>query len=366
MSKTYLFSLGHPAHFHMFKHTMRVLANDGNKVVVVVRPKDVLEQLCINEGLPFVKVGDRSEKSGKLGKAAEVVRRFKAIAKIVRKEKPCMLIGSDGVMAYLGAWFHIPSFEFFDDDYGIIKLYAWSFFPFYTDLVCPNVTDPGRWKKKKTGYDGYQKLAYLHPNRFTPDKKVVEQYFPADQPYFLLRFAKLSAHHDGGMGGISTEMAQHIIEKLLPHGQVYITSERPLESQFEPYRLNINPSDMHHILAFAKIYLGDSQSMAVEAAMLGTPSLRINDFAGKISVLEELEHRYELTFAFPPSEPQGIYDQLDELLAMDDIYGTFQRRRDRMLSEKIDVAAFFAWLIKNYPESRKIMRENPDYQWNFK
>ena len=42
--------------------------------------------------------------------------------------------------------------------------------------------------------------------------------------------------------------------------------------------------------------------MAVEAAMLGTPSLRFNDFAGKIGVLEELEHKYELTFAIPPSE----------------------------------------------------------------
>ena len=366
MPKTYLFSLGHPAHFHMFKHTMRALSDEGNRVVVVVRPKDVLEQLCINEGLPYIKVGEPSAHKGKLSKAMEVVHRFRAIAKIVKKEKPCMLVGSDGVMAYLGTRFRIPSFEFFDDDYGIIKLYAWSFFPFYSDLVCPNVTDPGRWKKKKTGYDGYQKLAYLHPKRFTPDKAVVERYFSADEPYFLLRFAQLSAHHDGGMGGITTEVAQQIIEKLLPHGRVYITSERPLEPQFEPYRLNINPSDMHHILAFAKIYMGDSQSMAVEAAVLGTPSLRINDFAGKISVLEELEHRYGLTFAFLPSETQRIYDKMDELLAMDGLRVEFQQRRAQMLSEKIDVAAFFTWFLKNYPESRTTMRENPDYQWNFK
>ena len=353
MSKTYLFSLGHPAHFHMFKHTMRALSDKGNRVVVVVRPKDVLEQLCINEGLPYVKVGEPSTGKGKVAKALEVVHRFRAIAKIVRKEKPCMLIGSDGVMAYLGTWFHIPSFEFFDDDYAIIKLYAWSFFPFYTDLVCPNITDPGRWKKKKTGYEGYQKLAYLHPNCFTPDKAVVEKYFPADQPYFLLRFAKLSAHHDGGMGGISAEVAKHLIEMLSPHGSVYITSERPLEPQFEKYRLHINPSDMHHVLAFARLYIGDSQSMAVEAAMLGTPSIRVNDFAGKISVLEELEHRYELTFAFPPSEPQRVYDKVEALLSMDDLRGVFQQRRQKMLSEKIDVAAFFTWFIENYPESRK-------------
>lgn len=364
--KTYLFSLCHPAHFHMFKHTMHVLYEAGNKVIVVIRPKDVLEQLCINEDVPYLKTGNRQEKRGKASQAIEVCDRTIEIARIVKREKPCMLIGSDGVMAYLGTLFRTPSFEFFEDDYDIIKLYAWTFFPFYSDLVCPNVTNPGRWKKKKTGYEGYQKLAYLHPNWFTPDKSVVEKYFSADRPYFLLRFAKLNAHHDDGIGGINTEVAQHLIDLLSPHGDVYITSERELEPQFEKYRLNINPLDIHHILAFAKLYVGDSQSMAVEAAMLGTPSLRFNDFAGKIGVLEELEHKYELTFAIPPSDPERLYAKVDELLSIPDLKETFQQRRQKMLTEKIDVTAFFTWFIENYPESRKIMKENPDYQWRFK
>ncbi len=364
--KTFLFSLCHPAHFHMFKNTIHALEEAGNKVVVVVRPKDMLEQLCINEGLSYVKVDDHSKNGGKIGKAWNVVKRTLAIAKIVRKENPCMLIGSDGVMAYLGTLFNKPSFEFFDDDYSVIKMYAWTFFPFYSDLVCPNITDAGRWKNKKTGYEGYQKLSYLHPNRFSPDKKVVEKYLSTDNPYFLLRFAKLTAHHDGGIGGINTDVARHLVDMLLPYGDVYITSERELEPQFEKYRLHINPLDIHHLLSYATIYIGDSQSMAVEAAMLGTPSLRFNDFAGKISVLEELEHKYELTFAIPPSEPQRLYGKVAELLAMPDLHETFQQRRQRMLSEKIDVTAFFTWFIENYPESRKIMKEDPGYQRRFR
>ena len=148
--KTYLFSLGHPAHFHMFKHTMRALKDEGHKVIVVVRPKDVLEQLCINEGLAYYSIGQRPDKGGKLSRALVVAQRFFAIAKIVRKEKPCMLIGSDGVMAYLGTMFRTPSFEFFDDDYGIIKLYAWPFFTIYSCLTRPHVPDAGlRTENKK-------------------------------------------------------------------------------------------------------------------------------------------------------------------------------------------------------------------------
>ena len=367
MMKTYLFSLCHPAHYHMFKHLMRYLSDKGNKVVVVVRPKDVLERLCDEAGLSYYSAGYYTDNHGLLGKALFIFRRINAIGRIVRKEKPCMLIGSDGVLAHVGFWFRIPSFEFNDDDYKVVRLYADLYYPFFTDIVSPRVTDVGRWKKKKkTEYEGFQKLAYLHPNCFTPDKSVVEKYFPSDKPYFLLRFARLTAHHDTGIRGIDSEVAVHLVEMLKPYGDVYITAERELEPQLEPYRLHIDPLDMHHVLAFAQLFVGDSQSMSVEAAMLGTPSLRYNDFAGKISVLEELEHKYELTFAFPTSQPQRLYEKVETLLAMPALRETFQQRRQKMLSEKIDVTAFFNWFIENYPESRKIMREQPDYQWRFR
>ncbi len=37
----------------------------------------------------------------------------------------------------------------------------------------------------------------------------------------------------------------------------------------------------------------------------------------------------------------------------------------KMKAYKIDVTAFMVWFIKNYPESKTILDENPDYQYNF-
>ena len=85
------------------------------------------------------------------------------------------------------------------------------------------------------------------------------------EPYFLIRFSALNAHHDIGITGINTEVAQRLIDILSPHGRIYITSERPLEPQFEKYRIKINPLDMHHLMAYASLYIGDSQTMAAEA-----------------------------------------------------------------------------------------------------
>jgi hypothetical protein len=37
-----------------------------------------------------------------------------------------------------------------------------------------------------------------------------------------------------------------------------------------------------------------------------------------------------------------------------------------MLDNKIDYAKFQTWFIENYPESAKVMKENPEYQSVFK
>ena len=206
-------------------------------------------------------------------------------------------------------------------------------------------------------------LAYLHPNHFTPDPKIVSGYgLPVTEdgkvlsPFFIMRFASLNAHHDSGIKGINTEIAQRLIDILAPHGTIYITSERPLEPQFEKYRIRINPLDMHHVMAFASLYIGDSQTMAAEAGVLGTPFVRFNDFVGRIGYLRELEDTYHLGFGIKASAP-GSVDQLckrvEELVALPakERKAMFEARRQRMLSEKIDCAKFLTWFIETYPNS---------------
>ncbi len=51
---------------------------------------------------------------------------------------------------------------------------------------------------------------------------------------------------------------------------------------------------------------------------------------------------------------------------MDNLKEEFQIRRQKMLADKIDVTAFLVWFVENYPNSAKVMKENPDYQFNFK
>lgn len=357
--------ISHPAHFHMFKHTIRNLQGTGHEIVAVIRPKDILEQLCVDYGMDFIKTKNRPKRLGMLGLAVSLIGKTIEVWKIVHQTKPDLLIGSDGVLAHIGFMKGIPSFECYEDDAQAIKLYALMFFPFYTHVISPDVCDAWLWNYKKIGYESYHELGYLHPNQFTPDRSVVNRYFPSERTYFVIRFAQLTAHHDVGIHGITTAIAEQIIEMLAPHGTIYITSERPLEPQFEQYRINIKPLDMHHVMAFASIYIGDSQTMAAEAGVLGTPFVRFNDFVGRLSYLNEIEDKYLLGFGHKTKDVDGFYNSIQKLINTPNRRDLYQERRKKMLSDKIDYAKFLTWFVQEYPESSKVMNENPDFQYNF-
>lgn len=334
--------LGHPAHYHLFKHLIR---HHTNNVAVVIKTKDVLENLLREEGIPFIKIEELSNRSNTGSKIALMLRILKRVGKmlsIIKEKKPRLLLGSAAELALSGKLTGIPTYVFFEDDVEKVHPYGWMVGPLATGMVCPEVCSAGRWTYKKTGYASYHELAYLHPAHFTPDRSVVKDIFSDAERNFVIRFVDLIAFHDKGKKGITDALAQQLIDRLLPFGRVHISSERKLPAQFEPYRLKIPTSKMHDVLAFADLFIGDSQTMTAEAAVLGTPALRFNDFVGELSYLEELEHTYGLTYGFRTDMSEGLLGKLDELLRVPDLKIEWRKRKEKMLTEKIDLAQ---WMI---------------------
>lgn len=361
-----LVQLSHPAHFHLYKVCIRNWQADGHNVYVLIKTKDILENLMQESGIPYYNILPVAHRKSKMGVFMDMLIRDWKILWFCIKHHIDLLTGSTPEVAQVSWLLRKSSVNTGEDDARVVPMFGRVAGAFVQCSVVPNSCNTGKGEPKTVHYPGFQKLSYLHPNYFTPDKEIVrENGIDPDQPYFLLRFASLKAHHDNGVSGISTEVAQHLIDMLLPYGKIYITAERPLEPQFEQYRLQINPLDIHHVMAYATIYMGDSQSMANEAAMLGTPSLRFNDFVGekKIGVMEELEHVYGLTYGISSHEPEKLYAKLKELLAMPNLREEFQARRQRMLADKIDVTAFLTWFIENYPASKEQAKNANDEFW---
>lgn len=358
--------LGHPAHFHAYKNSIKTWKTQGHEVAILIKKKDILEDLLLEYGLPFHNILEEGRKDTNFGIFIGMIKRAYRLFLFCLSYKPNILTGTSVENSFVGLLLGIPVVNINEDDAAVVPLYAKLSYPTATAILNPQVCNSGKWDTKATKYNSYQELAYLHPNQFTPDKSIVEKYFSTEQPYFILRFAKLNAHHDSGIQGINLEISQRVIAMLEPFGRVFITSERILEKELEKYRIAVKTLDMHHVMAFSKMYVGDSQTMAAEAGVLGVPFVRFNDFVGRIGYLRELEDDYNLGFGIKPSEVNRLYQVVEELLQMPNRKAVFQERRQKMLSEKIDFAKFLTWFIESYPESKKIMKTNPEYQYNFR
>ena len=344
-TKAFLFYLGHPAHYHNISVVIQQLSEQGCRIVLVARGKDVLFQLL--EGLPYeISYLPPKKGTGKLSLITTVIKREFILFRLALKYKPLVLVGTDIVITHVGKLLGIPSIILNEDDAHEVPFLAKFGFKYATAVFSPNSCDISPYEYKKIGYNGYHELAYLHPNYFHPDKHKIQDLLVDGSKYFILRFAELTAHHDEGKKGIDLTLALQIIEKLSPFGRVYITSERELTPELERYRIKIHPKHIHHALYFASMYIGDSQTMAAEAAVLGTPSIRFNDFVGKLGYLEELEHQYHLTIGIPTHQPELLLAKIDELLANPSLQSIFQQRKEEMLKNCEDVAnLWFNYLL---------------------
>ncbi|MFI5219327.1 MAG: hypothetical protein ACHQNT_07535 [Bacteroidia bacterium] len=347
-----VFHFAHPAHFHLFKNVVASLRN-AHEILISYNDKDVLDDLIKNSPLKDIAV--KIESSKKIENKFDLLKQFVnkniGIYKLLKKFKPDFVAGTSIIIAYSGKLLGIKSIIVNEDDFNIIKKTAIIGYPFATHILCPDVCQIGKWNYKSVKYKGYHELSYLHPRYFIPDKELVRKYFSPDEKFFLLRFAKLVAHHDVGIRGIDNTIAENVIKILEPHGKIFISSERTLPSQLEKYHIKINPLHIHHVMAFASIFIGDSQTMAAESGIMGVPFIRFNDFAGRLSYLDELENKYMLGYAINPDKPEQLYEKIRMILSEKKITELWQSRKTLMLNDKIDVCAFMTWFFENYPDS---------------
>lgn len=350
--------LGHPAQFHFFKNIVTQLMKDGHQVKILIKTKDVLENLLKLNNFEYENIQSIPRKNNRFSILIASLARTCHVMKIALKFKADILIGADASIAQSGFFLRRSAITVLEDDYEVIEKLAKLAYPFTSSIVVPTVCGVGKWESKKVPYHGYMKLAYLHPNRFTADKEIVEKYIQ-EEKYCLIRLAQLTAHHDVGIKGLTVDLVKEIIEIAEKRGYtVFISSEAYLHESLLTYQLKINQNDIHHLMAFTSLLISDSQSMSVESAMLGVPSIRFSDFAGRISVLEELENKYQLTFGVKTKQHKQLIFLVNELLSNENLAVLFQQRRAKMLADKIDVTAFFVWFIENYPQSKyEVYRE---------
>lgn len=349
-----VYFIAHPSQYYIFRNIAQQI--DKNfEIVLVYTDKDVVKKQIINDQIAYKKyeIGYSKKQSLLFKSLRNFIKKEFDLYTIVKKEKPQIIIGSSIIIAHVGKLLNIPTLIINEDDINVISFSAKIGYPFVTAIISPQICNLGKYEKKAFKYNGYQKLAYLHPYYFSPDKKVAAKYLDLNTKNFLIRLSALSAHHDVGVKGINDTQVIELISYLKQFGNIYISSERELSPGLENYRLKINPLHLHDVLSYVNLLISDSQSMSVEASLLGIPSIRISDFAGKISVLEELENEYHLTYAIKPTLFNSVIQIIQsKIFVAEDYNSIFKERRSKMLSEKEDIVPFFLETIYKVANSK--------------
>jgi hypothetical protein len=331
----------HPAHVHVFRHFMSEMEKRGHDVLVYSRHKDVTVDLLDAFGIHHETLS--TQRAGVVALAGEMALRCTRLANRLLNTSPDVFIGIMGpAIAVTGKLFpKAKTYVFYDNESArsvnkvVYRLADYYCTPeAYQESAGPN----------HVRYPGYHELAYLHPNWFTPDRSVVERYGLGDEPLFLLRFVAWESIHDVGESGLSLDLKRELIRKLSARGRVAISSESELPAEFESYRLGIQPEDIHHILAHASLLIGESSTMASEAAVLGCHAFFVSKTGRGVN--DEQEAKYGINHCFTIGEDDRVLARLDELLALPDMRADAEQRRDKIVADSVDLTRWMIELVE--------------------
>lgn len=324
----------------MFKYVIREIEAVGHETLIASRRKDVVLDLLDGYGLPHIPLGGWS-RNGRVGLATELLSRDLKLFGVARRFRPDVIITRNPSGAQVGMMARVKT-VFDTDDGRASGIHFRTAAPFASVITTPDCI-PDRYGTKHVKYPGYKETAYLHPAQFEPDPGVLDQLgVHLGEPYFILRFVAMKASHDRHESGFPVWAKSELVNLLASRGRLFVTSESPLPSEWSEFRFPLQPIEMHDAMAFSALVVGDSQTMAAEAAVLGVPNVRCSSWVGRLPYLEELEKKWRLTRGFRPASAREALALVEDWLGqLQETKEEFAARRQLMLESKLDMTKWF-------------------------
>ncbi len=336
------FDIIHPAHVHFFAPTIKDFISRGHTVKVFSRHKELVCELLDDYGIHHQTLS--MARTGVAGLLFEMIVHQGRILRNIIWDKPDVIAALGGPLCTHISRLRCCPVAIFTDTH-IAKMQNAITLPFATKIFIPDCY-PGPFYKmdnKFIKYPGYHELAYLHPNRFRPDKQIKQQLGVSDHDSFaIVRFTAWESSHDFKNEGLSFDQKKQIVNSLLSRGKVFISSEKPLEGELAQYQYPLSGSTMHHALASASMVVGESATMVSEAVVLGTPGIFISPIPRCYT--DEQEAKYNMARTFRS-------DQFNEILETIELWSTpgsnasMNTMHETLLNDKMDVSNYITEVL---------------------
>ena len=351
--------IGHPAHVHYFRNSIKILKEEGHLFCITARDKDVTIQLMNEYKIDYFNRG----KGGKslLAKLWYGIKTNWFLYKLAISYNPDIFLSfASPYAAQIAKIIGKPHIAFTDTEHATLGNLA--FIPFSHTIITPNAfqTNLGI---KHIRFNGFMENAYLSKNYFKPSSDVLQKLnLSLNDKYVVIRLVSWTASHDIGHQGFSHKSVLKLIQLINKYAKIRITTEGKMHHDLQPYAMpSLNPSDIHHVLAHATLFIGEGATMASECAVLGTPCIYVNTLSA--GTLEEQEKQNLLV---------RLLDIDEILLATENFLQNNLSKNEQSIrcadymNHKIDVTKFINWIITHFPASINKMKKYPNYQDRFK
>jgi uncharacterized protein len=279
---------------------------------------------------------------------------------------PSMFIGFGIDAAITAARYRKPCIVLVDDEHTYMQNRM-------TSLLANAIITPDTFRKtlgeKHIRIQSFKELAYLHPKYFKPDISIFDELnIPRGEKYIILRFNVFDAVHDIGMRGFPASYQMKLVTELERFARVFIAPEAKLSSELDKYRLTVPFSRIHHVLYYSSLLVCDTGTMTTEAAILGTPVVRVQSIVGHKDPrsFDELGRKYGLIFSY--RDPEVGLQKAVNLIQIPGLKEEWARRRQKLLADKIDITQYMMDFIENYPQSYEKAKQNefsPDSNFDY-
>lgn len=328
-----LLDIHHPKHVHFFRPLIRRWQARGDTVQIVTRDKDITHRLLDLFGLPYACLS-RQHRGWRSG--VELAHRWVRFGGWIRRFRPDVVLSVAGITsAPPSRLLRVANIALTDTETAALSNRL--AFPFADRILTPEWFK-GRFGARHHVYRGFHEWSYLNPREFRPDAAVLrEEGIDPDTPYAVLRLVQWGAAHDRNETGLAADDALELVERLSRRLRVYVSIEGPVPEALQPHLARVRVDRIHHMLAFAALVVGESPSMAAEAALLGVPAVLISSWAGRCGNMQVLESQYGLIQVFAQSRA-GV-DAALALVETPPARETIEARRQALVASLCDMPA---------------------------
>lgn len=274
----YLVFTNTPAHVHLYKNAVARLRQRGHDVLILARDYQCTVELLQYYDLPFEVYGECG--SQKLSLARNLPGQYASIVRRTLQYDPDLVFGMGSYAAHAGVVARTPTVLVLDSENQDLD-HAISH-PFAEALITPHVFRKDLGSKHYT-FTGYKECAYLHPNVYEPSPSVRDELgVGRDEQYSIVRFNAYGSHHDVGESGFDEDGRHRLVSRLSEHGPVIVSSELDDDGDYggDVHPFDLHPARLHDALSEASLLATDAHTMATEASLLGTPTVRFSSFVG--------------------------------------------------------------------------------------